>query len=773
MSPAHLRASALALFRKRQLFLWLALVSLVVGIGEVAAPADLALHTLRDKLRAQPVSGKLVVVGIDDEALASLGAWPWTRDKFATITQHLFDAGARRVFIDIFLRPMEPVGDRQLADVVARHPGRVFAASGFSMGGNFQSGKAVLPMPEIAQSAETVSETKLLRFWNGVPTVSYSDEIGGRPYRSMESAISGVNGAVEEQFPIDYSFQIASIPYLSVADLTRAPGQAAATVKGKDVLIGITAPSSTDIIKAPGQSRAARLFIVALGAETLWQGRPIVFGWVPAWLVSLVMAAVIIYAPRNRWVSVAAVISLAALIGVPLALESYNITVEIAPALILIVSAMIAAAWQRFGARKRRQGATNPVSGLPTATAILHGDGIDPRILVAVRVRHFIDIVSALPPDRERELLKQIVTRLSLGTGGDQLLHGDDGNFFWLAPATELTTVVDQFKALQLIFRQPIQVVDKSFDVDVAFGLDQEAHMPLSHRLASALAAAHAASQQGIGWKVHDPATAGAKEWTLSLLGELDQAIQNGQIWVAYQPKLDIASRNFVGAEALVRWTHATRGPINPAEFVEVADRHGRIGKITAFVLEDAAQLVKDARQWIPDFTVSVNISPSQLANREIIEMTKLVLARHHLPATSLILEVTESAALAKEQVAQDLLEELRAMGVGLSIDDYGTGMSTLEYLRRIPASELKIDRRFVSALATSPEDQAVIRSTIELAHTLGMKVVVEGIEGAETLYMLAGMGCDMGQGYHIGRPIDGPALLELLEPHQQRVLNG
>jgi EAL domain-containing protein (putative c-di-GMP-specific phosphodiesterase class I) len=234
-----------------------------------------------------------------------------------------------------------------------------------------------------------------------------------------------------------------------------------------------------------------------------------------------------------------------------------------------------------------------------------------------------------------------------------------------------------------------------------------------------------------------------------------------------------MATRTFVGCEALVRWTHATRGPINPAEFVEVADRHGRIGKITAFVLEDAAQLVKDARQWIPDFTVSVNISPSQLTNREVVDMTRDVIERHDIPATAMILEVTETAAMAEEQMAQDLLEELRDMGVGLSIDDYGTGMSTLEYLRRIPASELKVDRRFASALATSAADQAVMRSTIELAHALGMKVVVEGIEAAETLYMLASMGCDMGQGYHIGRPADGAALLELLEPQKHAVLNG
>ncbi len=772
MPPAQFRARAKALFKKRQLLIWLALASLLVGISAFGEPLDLSLHTLRNKIRAQPVSGKLVVVGIDDESLMKVGPWPWNRERLATLTQRLFDNGAERVFIDIFLRSGERVGDRKLTEVISRYPGRVLVTSGLGNAGSEKAGRAILPMPEVARVAETVMDLKWLEFWNGVAVQYYGRLIDGRPHRSMESAIAGVNGDVDETYPIDYSFRVSSIPYMSATDVLEN-ARVAVPVKGRDVLIGINSPTTGDMFFVPGQTRSARPFIVAVGAETLMRGRPLVLGWVPAWLLACAAAACLLYMKRRLVTSIVSVTAMGgALIG-PLLLEKANIFMDVAPAIVLLLSAMVAAAWLRFGARKRSQGATNPVSGLPTATAILHGDQLDTGLLVAVRVRHFIDIISALPPDRERELLKQIVTRMTLGTGGAQLLHGDDGNFFWLAPASEQTTVIDQFKALQLIFRTPIQVFDRSFDVDVAFGLDQETHMPLSHRLASALAAAHAASQQGVGWKVHDPATSGAKEWTLSLLGELDQAIQSGQIWVAYQPKLDLATRAFVGAEALVRWTHATRGPINPAEFVEVADRHGRIGKITSFVLEDAAQLVKDARQWIPDFTISVNISPSQLTNREVIDMVEAVLVRHDIPAESLILEVTESAAMAEGGTAQELLEELRAKGIGLSIDDYGTGMSTLEYLRRIPASELKVDRRFASALATNAQDQAVMRSTIELAHALGMKVVVEGIEQAETLYMLASMGCDIGQGYHIGRPADGPSLLELLAPQKHWAFTG
>lgn len=770
MPWATFRVRAKAQLRRHQLLLWLVLATMLVGITAFGEPLDLSLRALRNKVRAQPVSGEIVVAGIDDDSLDKFGSWPWNRARLAELTQRLFERGADRVFIDVYLPPLEAKGDARLGETLARYPGRVFVASGMSQHGS-EEPRQVEPMPEVTRHAETVSDFKWVEFWNGVGSVPYRLDIEGRPRRAMEAVLADVDGEVGETFPIDYSYQLSTVPYVSAATLLQ--DKPTLDLTGKSVVVGTNSPVVGGMFNLLGhKGRVARAFVVALGAETLRHGRPIVLGWWPAWLLAAAASTGLLYASRRKIARAGAAAAFVAITAGPVALEDAGVVVDVAPAFLLMIAAMVASAWIRFGARKRSQGALNPVSGLPTAMSILHGDEADPGIVVAARVRHFIDIISALPADYERELVKQIVTRLSLGTAGAQLLHGDDGNFFWVARSSDSASLIDQFKALQLIFRTPIQVVDKSFDVDVAFGLDQETHMPLSHRLASSLAAAHAASQQGLGWKVHDPAAAGAKEWSLSLLGELDQAIANGQIWVAYQPKLDLTTRLFQGAEALVRWTHVSRGPISPAEFVEIADKHGRIGKITAFVLNEAAHLVKDARQWQPGFTVSVNISPSQLTSREIVEMVKTVLIRHDIPASSLILEVTESAALVEGQIAQDLLDELCAMGVGLSIDDYGTGMSTLEYMRRIPAGELKIDRSFAATLANSAADQAVVRSTIELAHALGMKVVVEGIETAETLFMLTAMGCDIGQGYHIGRPVDGTALLELIEPQKQKAIN-
>jgi len=773
MQPRSIHARIAAHMKKRQLLMWLALATFLLGAIDIAFPLDFTLQTLRNKVRTQPVSGQVVVVGIDRQAEQAIGRWPWNNAAVASLVDTAFDRGATRVFLDVSLSSTDKVGDRRLVKTLNAHKGKVFIAAGIDGVGRAESDALAPPPRDLAAAASVVSETKWTEFWNGVLSLDYARRVGGVRVPSMEAAIAGVTGEIGERFPVDYSLQASSVPIVSAAELQRGEAEATGILKGRTVVIGLNQAARAERVYIPGQDMwAARATIVTLGAETLRGGRPVVIGWMPAWLLALVASAILLYAPKRAWARTTGSLALATLLFAPLGLEYIGVFANVATGILLLGTAMGISAWQRFGARKRRQGAINPISGLPTPAAILHGDRSDPGVLVAVRVRHFTDLVSALPPHYEQELIRQIVTRLSLGTGGAQLLHGDDGNFFWIAPSLEPAAAIDQFKALQLIFRQPIRVSDKAFDVDVAFGLDKEFAMPLSHRLASALAAAHAATQQSIGWKVHDPASAGAREWTLSLMGELDDAIQSGHVWVAYQPKMDLATREVIGCEALVRWTHATRGPINPAEFVELAERHGRISKITAFVLDEAIKMVRVARAIVPDFAVSVNISPSELVDRRLVDTVASVLERNRVSADALILEVTETAAIAEGETAQNLLNELREMGVGLSIDDYGTGMSTLEYMRRIPANEVKIDRRFVTAFASNTADQAVVRSTIELAHALGLKVVVEGIETAETLYMLAAMGCDTGQGYHIGRPMDEAALLSTIEPEARAVLN-
>ena len=253
------------------------------------------------------------------------------------------------------------------------------------------------------------------------------------------------------------------------------------------------------------------------------------------------------------------------------------------------------------------------------------------------------------------------------------------------------------------------------------------------------------------------------------MLSQLDEAIDRGEVWVAYQPKLDIVSRRVIGAEALARWTHPEKGPIAASEFVAAAEQHNRIGKLTDFVLEKAVAAAAQINKRGPAFTIAVNLSARLLTDKAFTLRLSALLARHGLPPSRLILELTETAALADSGEALDMINRLRDLGVEIAIDDYGTGQSTLDYLKRIPASEIKIDQSFVKGIVDNRSDRLMVQSTIGLVHSLGRKVVAEGVENRDILDVLIELECDIAQGFAVGRPMSLETLTKRLSADRKR----
>jgi EAL domain-containing protein (putative c-di-GMP-specific phosphodiesterase class I) len=286
----------------------------------------------------------------------------------------------------------------------------------------------------------------------------------------------------------------------------------------------------------------------------------------------------------------------------------------------------------------------------------------------------------------------------------------------------------------------------------------------MSQRLNSALVAADEAAVEGLKWKYHDPERMKDANWRLSLLSQLDQAIDSGEVWVAYQPQIELQSGRIRGAEALARWTHPEKGPISPQEFVSAAEQSGRIEKLTLFVLDRAVRTAAQINRSGNSFDVAVNLSARMLTLKSLPIEVRAILARHGLEPQHLTLELTETAALAGDGSDLAPLLALRDLGVKLSIDDYGTGLSTLDYLKKVPASEIKIDQSFVKAMGDSRSDMVMVQSTIALAHSLNRTVVAEGVETQETLEMLKLLECDVAQGYLIGRPTSDNGLARRMQ---------
>jgi len=248
----------------------------------------------------------------------------------------------------------------------------------------------------------------------------------------------------------------------------------------------------------------------------------------------------------------------------------------------------------------------------------------------------------------------------------------------------------------------------------------------------------------------------------LSLLHDLRQAQDRNELVLYYQPKLDARSGEVVGAEALLRWNHPSRGLVSPDQFIPLAERTGLIISIGRWVLHEACRQISQWRALgFKDWSIAVNLSAQQFNHPGLVEMVGGTLARHALDAGCLTLEITESTAMRDVDASMVILERLTDMGVHISIDDFGTGYSSLLYLKRLPAKELKIDRGFVRDLVNDKEDAAIIAAIVALGHSLNLEIVAEGVETVEQKQFLIRLGCTSLQGYLLGRPMPAAQFLE------------
>jgi EAL domain-containing protein (putative c-di-GMP-specific phosphodiesterase class I) len=576
----------------------------------------------------------------------------------------------------------------------------------------------------------------------------------------MAAAMAEYEGAVGKEFLVDYSLDIASIPTVSAASILGSVA-AARDMRGKKVVIG-TDIDGLDSYFLPGVGKAAGAYVQIIGAETLKSGRPRNLGWLAPLLVIILGGFTGARQSSNRGQNLVFGLLATSLMTIPVVLEANLVRVDVAPALFFTLAVWSALLWRRYS----RGGIVHPVSGLPNLSALRSFRKGRDRVLVAARVLNYADVVANLPTESEKSLVEQIVSRLAIGSPDKTIFHGDGGIFAWFEEGK--LPFGHHVDALHAMFRSPVKVGELSADLSVSFGVEIGSGRSLASRLASALVAAEEAAHDGLRWKLYDPEKLRDASWRLSILSQLDDAIDSCQVWVAYQPKLDLRTRQIIGAEALARWTHPAKGPIPALEFVHAAEQHDRIGKLTDFVLDNAIRVAAKLNTGSAPFHIAVNLSARLLGDRDLSRRIAAMLLEHVLDPQLLTLEVTETSAITSSE-ALATLAELRELGTVISIDDYGTGLSTLEYLKKIPASEIKIDQSFVRGILDNRSDRLMVQSTIALAHSLNRVVVAEGVESAEILDELAQLNCDVAQGFIIGRPMSSESLRRRILVRQRR----
>ncbi|MGB8650178.1 MAG: EAL domain-containing protein [Mycobacteriales bacterium] len=423
-------------------------------------------------------------------------------------------------------------------------------------------------------------------------------------------------------------------------------------------------------------------------------------------------------------------------------------------------------------ARQAYEASHDPLTGLAnrlllqerTEQAIAEGSGCTAMLLLDLD--HFKEINDTLGHAAGDVMLQHVAARLRKAVGDTGLVARLGGDEF----AVLLTGLAGPEQAAPLAdavlarLGEPVDYQGLHLPIEGSIGLachpqDADSADELFRRADVAMYQAKA--DRG-SWLRYDNLRDDSSVQRLSLVSELRHALDDDQLVVHYQPQVDLETGLLVGAEALVRWQHPERGLLQPADFVGVAEQSGLVRRFTMRVLELA---VAECATWQLDrpLSVAVNLGARSLLDRELPDAVAAVLARHHLPADRLVLEITETTATSELEVVEEVLGRLRRLGVEISVDDFGTGYSSLAFLQRTAVHELKVDRSFVCGMLVNDNDLALVRATVQLAHSLGARAVAEGVESQALAVALTSLGCDVAQGYHLGRPMPAEQLRPLL----------
>jgi len=736
--------------RWRTLTLALAgLVGLAFAVTGAGDGLDQALKNQSAGWRQRPASGEVHIVEIDARSIAAFKRWPWPRSIHAAAVDRLRESKAALIAFDVdFSSPSDPKEDAALAAALRRAGGSVILPT-------FRrtNGADAAPLPQLAAESFLAAANVVTESNGELRSMPFAVEVFGSPRPSLASMVAERPGGAGEYFEIDRSIDPATIPRHSMADLVAgriSPGALA----GKRILIGATAVETGDRYGVPRHGILPGVVAQALAAETLLAGTPLApvgGGWSLALVLGL--CALCLRLRRTSLFAFAfAAVGLAALFLVPPAAAWLGVDAPVAPALIALAVAAGAGAAGRAGSRRRETSLADAKTGLPNLAALELDCRAMPAATVAVaRIDGFADLLSALGPDGSSNLVRAVAERLAFAASAARIYRIDEVGLAWVEP--EEAELDERFDAIDAVMRAPF-AAGRSVEVRTHFGAARGAGAAARQLCADAgLAALHAA-ERGHRWQLFTPEDLEQANWRVSLLAELDSALAGGELWNAYQPKLDLRTGRIHAVEALVRWDHPERGTLVPDSFIPLVEQHGRAADLTLHVM---AQALADAAAWSAGgrkLGVAVNISATLLHDHAFLHRLEQLLQASGFPAGRITLEVTESAAMADPESAAVALEGWRRLGVGVSIDDYGTGQSSLSYLQKMPATELKIDRSFIAAMTAGPRDRILVRSTIAMAHELGLAVVAEGVEDEICLELLREMGCDQAQGYGISRPV-------------------
>jgi EAL domain-containing protein (putative c-di-GMP-specific phosphodiesterase class I)/CHASE2 domain-containing sensor protein len=729
-------------------------------------PVEQRLTAMRAQLLDRAPTGQVAIVEIDAKSIKRLSTWPWPRSYHARALERLHTAGAEIVGFDVdFSSLSDPAGDRAFAKAIERAQPTILPIFQQRASDDPSQEAVVRSRPAELFRSAWVGGVNIFPGRDGVVRdYPAATMIGGHIQPSLATLLAENDDFGDETFQPDWSIDAQRIPRFSFVDLLngRIPRE---QIAGKRIIVGATAIELGDRYTIPRFGTVPGVVIQALAADSLLQGRAVTRSGILPGLLGLTLAALALGMSVNRrffvTFSAQATAVVALILAAPVAVEaSWPIALDSAAALFCAFGCIAARVFLEVRRRHRLMALIDAETGLPNGRALearlteLRNSG---AVVCAAGIDRFESIRDAISTEALAEVVCETSKRIE-SAGGRSVHRIAPDVLAWIEPR-------GGFSATEIgrLFSEPVLTREGPIDIHLTVGMDDE---PIGEnvrakieRSVAAITMARAAGENCHRYQSIDPKA----RRQLSLMGELRRGMSREEVKVAYQPKLDIQHGTIGHAEALARWHHPQEGVIAPDFFIPLAESTGVVRELTEYVLSQALADCVRLQHTGKQLGVAVNVSAADIGRGDFVGEIRKFIAAANADPSWLTLEVTESAILNSPKKAINALTALREMGIRLSVDDYGTGQSTLSYLKQLPVNELKIDKSFVTSMCHNPADRIMVRSTIDLGHELGMKVVAEGVEDARTLDALHSLGCDFAQGYLIGKAMEFEELADFL----------
>jgi diguanylate cyclase len=746
---------------------WLAALAVAVSATLLAAvglfdPIEDRLTAARSELLPRQPSGDIAIVEIDARSLAELKQWPWPRAYHARVIDTLDKGGASVIAFDVDFSSPAPSGDAEMAAAIER--ARHVILPIFQQRASSRTGDAhtIVNRPHAAFRGAWVGGVNIFPDGDGlVRQYPAATMVDGEIQPSIAALVAEDSSAGSRTFQPDWAIEAEGIPRYSFVDVMagRVP---AAQIEGKKFIIGATAVELGDRYAVPRYGIVPGVVIQALAAESLAQHRAIrpTGAWATllgALVIAFLLAAKSQAAPTRFTMTAGAL--LVTVVAGPIAAQAV-FAVSIASAAWMVTLAAAIGLYAVVETRRRLQYRSQHDfdSGLPNRTMLetdLSPDTAMP-VLATAAIERFEAIRDGIGLAATNDLVRKTAERIADTVGAPVYRLAPD-MLAWAVESDDDEAMVDN---VQSALRIGVETRAGPVDIALTVGIDRDPASAAVLRIERALAAIGTARAMGRTYDRYRGADPQLRR-QLSMMSELRQAMQEGRLHLVYQPKLSLATASVGDVEALVRMVDGGGRTVAPDEFIPLAEETGVIRELTSFVLRAA---LSDLGRWVVDglpMRVAVNVSAVDLTTPGFVELVQSLLDEYRVPPGQLALEVTENALIRSPAEAAAALTALRQLGVRLSVDDYGSGQSTLSYLKHLPVHEVKIDRSFVTNVAESRSDAIMVRSTIDMAHDLGLEVVAEGVEDDAALAVLREFGCDYAQGYLVGKPIAANVLVD------------